>query len=202
MNDQTQMFKVFGSLAWTITAIAGFIFLVKYSQKAGGQGAASAAWPDAAGFSRAGRPTLLMFVHPKCSCSRASLGEMERLIAAVKTKADIKIVFYGSDKMPHEWVLGANWDLAQALPFSEVLVDRGSRLAHAFGAKTSGHTLLYDDKGALVFSGGITPARGHMGDSPGRAAILSYFNHSQDIRPEAPVFGCDLGKIAAIQGGK
>jgi len=65
--------------------------------------------------------------------------------------------------------------------------------------------LLYDAAGALRFSGGITAARGHEGDSMGAAAILSLLSAASPavtaaLAPEArqtalraaPVFGCPL----------
>ena len=40
-------------------------------------------------------------------------------------------------------------------------------------SKTSGQVVVYDAKGALLFSGGITAARGHMGDNAGRDRITA-----------------------------
>ena len=50
---------------------------------------------------------------------------------------------------------------------SEVLRHPNSVFRHP------GHVLLYDKNGALVFSGGVTPARGHEGDSIGNSMILA-----------------------------
>ncbi len=40
------------------------------------------------------------------------------------------------------------------------------------GSSTSGQVLLYDPSGRLAFSGGITAARGHVGDNAGSDAIV------------------------------
>src|SRR5690349_19429168 len=41
---------------------------------------ARAAWPEASSIVRhAQRPTLLLFLHPHCACSRATVEELERL---------------------------------------------------------------------------------------------------------------------------
>ena len=48
-------------------------------------------------------------------------------------------------------------------------------------AITSGQTLLYDTKGHLVFSGGITGGRGHEGDNTGRESIEKYLQTGKTI---------------------
>ena len=50
-----------------------------------------------------------------------------------------------------------------------------------FGLVSSGHALLYDENGRLLFSGGLTNARGHAGNSVGRNAIVAILN---DTAPE------------------
>jgi hypothetical protein len=64
--------------------------------------------------------------------------------------------------------------------------------ARRFGAATSGQVILYDARGTLLFSGGITPARGHSGDSTGRDAILALLIDGSSEASETPVFGCSL----------
>ena len=46
--------------------------------------------------------------------------------------------------------------------------------------------------GSLVFSGGITAARGHEGDNHGRSAIEDHLLHGGARVAHTPVFGCDL----------
>lgn len=47
-----------------------------------------------------------------------------------------------------------------------------------------------------VFSGGITLARGHGGNNPGRAAVISAVVSDENVDPMAPrsnvVYGCSL----------
>ena len=57
-----------------------------------------------------------------------------------------------------------------------MLRDDDGAEARRFGAETSGQTLLYDEHGALLFSGGITGARGHAGDNAGRASLVALLN--------------------------
>ena len=69
-----------------------------------------------------------------------------------------------------------------------------SEVARQFGVQTSGHTLVYGPDGSLLFSGGITGSRGHLGDNRSFAAVSRIItNHSiQLARTTAPVFGCEL----------
>jgi hypothetical protein len=73
-----------------------------------------------------------------------------------------------------------------------VLRDDGGGEARAFGVATSGQTLLYDSRGALVFNGGITGSRGHAGDNAGRAALIALIGRAPTDRSGANVFGCPL----------
>jgi hypothetical protein len=57
---------------------------------------------------------------------------------------------------------------------------------------TSGQTFLYDARGTLLFSGGITGARGHAGDNAGRASIVALLNRAGAATTSTNVFGCSL----------
>ena len=52
--------------------------------------------------------------------------------------------------------------------------------------------MFYDARGALLFSGGITGARGHAGDNAGRRAIVALLNRSPARSRATNVFGCSL----------
>ena len=61
-----------------------------------------------------------------------------------------------------------------------------------FGALASGQTFLFAADGKLLFSGGIVPFRGHAGDNPGRAAILSFVSTGAAKVQQTSVYGCSL----------
>jgi hypothetical protein len=82
--------------------------------------------------------------------------------------------------------------LARSLPETEVLVDPDGREALRFGARTSGHVVLYGVDGSLQFSGGITDGRGHAGDSEGGQTLLAWLRDGVAERRTAPVYGCPL----------
>jgi hypothetical protein len=64
--------------------------------------------------------------------------------------------------------------------------------ARAFGAATSGQTLLYDRNGRQQFSGGITGSRAHQGDNAGRQSLLALLNGGHNVRTGTNVYGCPL----------
>jgi hypothetical protein len=78
------------------------------------------------------------------------------------------------------------------------MTDEDATQAAVFGVAVSGQTLLYDAAGRLIFSGGITDARGHSGDNAGRGALVSLLNGRASTVTRTPVFGCLLrGALAS-----
>jgi hypothetical protein len=78
------------------------------------------------------------------------------------------------------------------IPSLGVCLDPDGEEARRFGVETSGHVLLYDDQGHLLFSGGITSGRGEQGDNVGQAALLGRIIGMREEGPASPVFGCPL----------
>lgn len=139
---------------------------------------------------------LVMFAHPKCPCTRASLRELERLLAEMGPQCDTAVVFVQPRRTGDDWPLTATWRAAAAIPGVQVALDRGGTEAARFGARTSGQVLLYDAGGSLAFQGGITAARGHEGDNTGRSAIIAFLN-GRPAPSCQPTFGCSLGMASA-----
>ena len=61
-----------------------------------------------------------------------------------------------------------------------------------FHVTTSGQTLLFNDQGKLLFSGGITYARGHSGDNAGQAAIESFLAGQDPGYHQTSTYGCPI----------
>ena len=137
-------------------------------------------------------PTLILFAHPRCPCTRASVHELAELMASVAHKVALTIVFTLPKGVPPHWEQGELWQLAATIPGARVITDPDGREAARFGVKGSGHTLLYQPSGQLVFSGGITPSRGHEGDNPGRSAVISLVLQGRALVSRTPVYGCPL----------
>src|SRR6185369_9173419 len=68
--------------AWVLTISIGIGVLWVYENASGQAAAPPAQWPVDSGIHLANdRATLIMLIHPHCPCSRASIGELARLMA-------------------------------------------------------------------------------------------------------------------------
>lgn len=135
-----------------------------------------------------GRGSLVVFLHPHCPCSRATLAEL----AALPRGADVQVVFVRPGGTPADWEHGEALRMASELPGVAVRTEVGEDEAHRNGAATSGHAVARDAAGTVVFRGGITPGRGRRGDNPGVRAVAAVLRGEAPAVAEWPVFGCPL----------
>ncbi len=184
---------LFGAVL-TLAIVAGTGMLWRYSLTPGVAGTPPAVWPAQSRLARkAGALTLVMLVHPHCSCSRASLEELATLMAQAPGRLGASVIFLDPPGFDERWAKTDLWRSAMAIPGVSATIDHG-REAHLFGAATSGQTMLYGGDGRLLFSGGITAARGHYGDNAGTQAIAALLErpagHGRGDR--TAVYGCAL----------
>ena len=138
------------------------------------------------------RTNLVVAMHPRCPCSRASLAALEEIVARCPDAVSVTVLFYKPHAESADWTRTDLWKSAAAVPEIHVQVDEDGVEARHFGATTSGHAALYDQCGKMIFSGGITAARGHQGDSVGRSAIIALLSGKRQKSIECDVFGCPL----------
>jgi hypothetical protein len=180
-------------LLWGVVIAAGVLYLMNYAYTPGPQLGAAAIWPDDASLPRAeGRPTLVMFVHPRCPCSGASIEELHRLVVNSHESAVTLVVFVRPPGVDVGWEHARLWDQAASIPGVQLHVDSLGVDARRFGATTSGQTYLYDAAGHLLFRGGITSSRGHVGESLGRLALEQVFHGESPTCTSSSVYGCPL----------
>ena len=147
------------------------------------------------------RATLIMVAHPHCPCTRASIGELARLMTQARGRLTAYALFVKPEGFHDDWEKTDLWQSAASIPGVSAVVDDGGGEARRFHAVTSGRTVLYDAGGRLLFSGGITGSRGHSGDNAGRSAIVSLLSTGEAERAETFVFGCPLfGANSECQG--
>ena len=184
-------------LLWIPAVGFGISTLWKYSFAAGHPAEPPLDWPRTAPIERAsGRATLVMFAHPQCGCSRASLGELAIIMAHEQEHVSTSVLFYRPSTEPPEWAKSDLLETARSIPGVKVLEDPDGSVARNFGVFTSGQTLLYNSAGRLEFKGGITAFRGHSGDNAGRSVITALL-HGDPLPAvvlpvTSPVFGCSL----------
>jgi hypothetical protein len=180
-------------IAWFAAVVTGLGLLAQYERDPGMAAEAHAHWPVESRLTRdPGGPTLVMLAHPRCTCTRASIAELQEVMARTERRPRTYVVFIKPGGMPGDWEQSDLWRAAVRIAGVTVMRDDDGIEAQRFGAETSGQTFLYAADGHLLFTGGTTGARGHEGDNPGRAAILSLLNQERNDLTRASVFGCSL----------
>jgi hypothetical protein len=178
---------------WLVAIGAGTVVILDYQNTSGSVGVTPEYWPSGTQitFDR-NHDTLIMFAHPQCPCTSASMEELNRLLAQCNGRVAAHVFFFKPSNLPHDWTQTSLWRSAAAIPGVTVQEDIDDALARKFGAETSGYVLLYDTRGRLLFRGGITGSRGHDGDNAGESAIVSLVTGQNTNLRQTPVYGCSL----------
>jgi hypothetical protein len=184
---------VIAIFVWIAVAAAGAVTLYRHEAAPGVIASAPTTWPITSTIPRkTGLPIILVFAHPHCPCTRATIGELSLLMTRLHAKATATVVFARPENTSQTWAETDLWQAATKIPGVTVISDPENREADTFGAQASGQTLLYDDQGRLQFNGGITVARGHSGDNVGRSSIVALVTKQGAAETQTSVFGCDL----------
>jgi hypothetical protein len=202
-------------LAWAAAVAFGSTRLLNYEFMPGAAGTPSRSWPaDPRSLWARGpapccapppdiRPnrrvpaervdaTLVMVAHPRCPCTRASIAELAHIMAYARQSVAAYVLFYRPGTFPPGWERTDLWRSAAAIPGVTVIADPDGRQAQRFGVVTSGHVLLYDRAGKLLFTGGITGSRGHAGDNDGADSVIRLLSHGGAARRHTCVYGCPI----------
>jgi hypothetical protein len=150
----------------------------------------SAAHPPEFWATESDKPTLIVFLHPKCTCSRASLAQVAKLQSRVPDGFHTILVLWQSPNGNSDWAKLPQPDSGQLLHYQLVL-DNGGLMARRFDAHTSGQAFVYDSRGRLRFSGGLTSSRGDSENGPAFSTLLRVITNPGSSKP-MPVFGCSL----------
>ncbi len=184
---------------WLLAIAAGWWFLddYAYSVNVPLDGGLAEHWPTQTTIARQpGNSTLLLFLHPKCPCSSATLTELDRLLAWLKQSSVRLPQLVVVSTVPHSadgsWFETATTQCAQLLPNADLFIDEGGREAARFGATTSGLVMLFDASGARQFAGGVTVSRGHEGPNIGCDCLAEILRGEATQYSELPAFGCRL----------
>lgn len=178
---------------WLLAIGSGMYILLKHANSPAAVTPSPGQWPSSSKILLAkDKPTLVLFSHPKCPCTRATIGELAVLMAHCQNRLQAYVLFTKPKNFPEKWEQTDIWESAKLIPGVEVISDPDGKEASYFQAFTSGQVVVYNPKGNLVFSGGITSARGHSGDNIGRSTIMSIVNNGVVPQATTPVFGCTL----------
>lgn len=185
--------------AWALCVAIGEWQSARFESEPAPLAPAAPHWPATSAIApSAERPTLVLFLHPECPCASATLAELERVAAAARERVALHVLMTWDGPEELSWLELPLWQRAAAIPGVHVAADFRGVEARRFAATTSGELYLYSsrrDGGALLFHGGITPARGHEGDSVGKSAVLAALGRGAGITAQCivtPAFGCPL----------
>lgn len=180
-------------VGWLLAVAVGFTFIMRYESAQGASGKAPGEWPQESKIVRQqNRPSLIMFAHPKCPCTRASVEELNRLLAQTSQVVSPQVWFFKPLVSTTDWMQTELSQMAASIPGVEVHEDIEGVEGRRFGAQTSGYVLLYDKDGRLVFQGGITGGRGHIGNNEAEQALLSILDKGGASMTQWPVYGCSV----------
>ncbi|QDV48343.1 thioredoxin domain-containing protein [Gimesia fumaroli] len=180
-------------ILWLGAVFLGMSVIWEYQVTPGEVPDAPISWPiDSRMTCNHRRPTLVMFAHPRCPCTRASIGELALIMAHGPERIDARVLFFKPAHFLEGWEKTDLWETAKHIPGVSVSSDIDGSEAQLFGATTSGYVLLYDANGQLLFHGGITGSRGHSGDNAGRTAIETILIGGNTDKQTTFTFGCPL----------
>lgn len=186
-------FLISAGVFWLLGIITCLALIARQNSAPGRAGEIPQVWPSASHLVlNPNKPTLIMFAHPHCPCTRASLLELDQLLADCQGQLDAQVWFVKPPGTEENWTNTDLWSKAAAIPGVTAHCDVDGIEAQRFQAETSGQTLLYNPAGKLLFRGGITIARGHAGDNPGLDGVEGLLKNNLTNLVQTPVFGCEL----------
>ena len=135
-----------GIAVWLTSTAVGFGLWQEYEATPGAAPAASQV------LAATEHPRVVVYLHPRCPCSRATLDELA-LVLEQHRDAEVEIVFVRPPGVEAGWELGELWDRASALSGVRIRVDMDGTEAKAAGAATSGTVIYSNEAGRSALSG-------------------------------------------------
>ena len=145
-------------------------------------------------------PSLMVFLHPHCPCSKSTIEQLRKLLTTTETRIDCHVLFVIPAGAPCNWEKGSLFDEVKTIQGVDTFIDIDGCEATRLSAVASGEVLLYDNSNHLTFHGGITPSRGQVGDNVGSKSISNLLRSNSTACRECPVFGCPL--LNSIQNNR
>lgn len=177
----------------------GFTTLWRYESTPGAQARVADRWPTSSRLDRKReRFTLVLAVHPRCPCTRATIEGLAHVMERVQGRVSAYVLVFKPADAAAGWEVTDVWRSAAAIPGAVVVSDTDGDEAALFHAETSGLANVYDGDGRLVFTGGLTAARGRSGISVGQEQLIARVMTGRATTTVARVFGCALRQTALL----
>jgi len=187
-------------------SLTGMLILTASDNTPGAVSAVPRTWPGGSRIERSrSRRELIVFVHPFCGCTEATISELAKLPPLNPAYPDAPAITFAVFRPGREsgWKWTALARSTAALPGAKLRWDDGGVEARRFGAVVSGFVLLYSSENVLMFHGGVTGSRGHEGDNYGLDALRDALKTPPGragagyTTRGSRTFGCALGSFGA-----
>ncbi len=179
--------------AWIVAIAAGFLAIQAHESTPGRAGAVPGSWPSGSPLPGAsGRPEVVMAVHPKCSCSRASLAILGEVVGGSRSAARIRLLVYRPADTDACWSGDSLMQLASGIPGAEAVDDPGGAESRRFGLLTSGAVAAFDATGNLRFAGGLNDGRASTSSAAGAKSLADVLAGLVPETSDGDVFGCPI----------
>jgi len=183
-------FQVGIAAFWACACVTGLVVMHRVETTGLPPAANTPSWPVNSPISRSsGRGTILMAIHPRCSCTKASLEGLRSFTEAATDPVDVVCLATIPEGADSDWTEGPNCQLARSIPGVTLILDPDGRIAAMHGLNTSGEVAAFDRDGKGFFTGGLTPGRGL---APSRNVVATLLDSSRPEGDSTPVFGCAL----------
>lgn len=128
-----------GGVTWLFLAGAGFLVLLNHAfEPARVGGPAPIKWPRSSALPGPGAlPRLVMFVHPHCPCTLASLQELRAIAQQRQPHLEVQVVVLHSDELAEGWSEAETVRQVSHVPGASIFRDDHGAEAARFGAAAS-----------------------------------------------------------------
>jgi hypothetical protein len=183
-----------GISPFVVLTALGLFGLYRFDGTAGTQANAPLFWPSSSAIERQpGEPALLIFAHPLCPCTRATFSEISQLLhPRVNGQRPLVHVLFVRPAWNRVWENSDTWQEAKSMVSTLTAWDEDGQEARLFNVRTSGLVLLYGANNRLLFQGGVTGSRGHVGDNYGLERLRNALETGKPASLWTHVFGCSL----------
>jgi hypothetical protein len=154
-------------------------------------------WPQDSRLMQHPSGRLVIFIHPQCPCTQATLSELEAVMVRRSVATTLVISAVDSEWLTSKVMQHIERMQSQYATYIDVFLDKDGSESERFEATVSGHCMYFNRQGQKVFSGGITASRGHVGDNDARYRLMELILSNSEVatlEPPSifPVFGCRL----------
>lgn len=138
------------------------------------------------------QPWLVMTVHPECACTELAMASLAESLRDQQVRVSVYVAMPETATPAQRQQCRDVWQVYREYSGQMQVCQVTPAAMQAAGAYTSGEVWVYGPHGQQWFRGGVTPARGHVGNCLGLQSVIVALRTSM-AQSSAPVFGCALG---------